>query len=241
MTTNNNGQIHEVIFGKQRISFELEFRDRQRLTISVHPDRTVTVIAPNGRSVDEVINRVQKRAEWIVKQRRHFDQIQPLTPPRRFVAGETHLYMGRQYRLKLVADAETNVKLKGRFLWVHLPDRNDVARIEQLLDGWYRNHARPFFARRLDDCLRSARSLDVVAPELVIRKMSKRWGSCTKAGRILLNTELVKTPPHCIEYVIMHELCHLKVHDHSPNFYRLLTRCMPDWERRKQRLESFII
>jgi predicted metal-dependent hydrolase len=239
MTT--NGKLHEVTFGSQRIAFTLEFRDRERLAINVHPDRTVTVVAPNGRSVQEVVDRVQKRAGWIVKQRAYFDQFHPLTPPRRFVAGETHFYLGRQYRLKLVEDAKTSVKLKGRFLWVHLPDRADAARIELLLDQWYRDHAEPIFARRLDECLRSARSLNVERPELTIRKMVKRWGSCTKGGRILLNTELVKTPPYCIEYVIMHELCHLRLHDHSPEFYRLLARCMPDWEQRKRRLECFIL
>jgi len=239
MTT--TGHVHEVTFGKKRIPFSLEFRDRQRLAINVHPDRTVTVIAPHGRTVQEVVDRVQKRAAWIVKQRGYFDQFHPLTPPRRFVAGETHLYLGRQYRLKLVEDAATSVKLKGRFLWVHLPARQDTNRIERLLDVWYRDHAQPIFSRRLDNCLRSARSLDVPRPAVVIRRMSKRWGSCTKAGRILLNTELVKTPLYCIEYVIMHELCHLKVHDHSPEFFRLLTRCMPDWEQRKRRLDSFVL
>lgn len=239
MTTNR--KLHEVTFGSQRIAFTLEFRDRERLAINVHPDRTVTVVAPQGRSVQEVVDRVQKRAGWIVKQRGYFDQFHPLTPPRRFVAGETHFYLGRQYRLKLVEDAKASVKLKGRFLWVHLPSRDDTDRIEKLLDGWYRDHAQPIFARRLDGCLRSARSLNVSPPELVIRKLTKRWGSCTKAGRILLNIELVKTPLFCIEYVIMHELCHLKIHDHSPAFYRLLSRCMPDWEQRKHRLERFVI
>jgi predicted metal-dependent hydrolase len=130
------------------------------------------------------------------------------------------------------------VKLKGRFLWVHLPDRTDATRIEKLLDQWYRAHAAPIFARRLDECLRSARSLNVDRPELAIRKPVMGWGRCTKDGRILLNTELVKTPLYCIEYVIMHELCHLRLHDHSPEFYR----CSPaacltgssasgDWKR----------
>lgn len=239
MTT--NGKVHEVTFGKQRIRFSLEFRDRQRLAISVHPDRSVTVTAPNGRSVDEVVERVQRRAGWIVKQRQHFDQFHPLTPPRRFVTGETHLYLGRQYRLKVVEDAATVVKLRGRFLWVHLQDRKDASYVERLLDGWYREHAERIFSRLTEDCLRSTRSLGIPSPELDIRRMSKRWGSCTKAGRIILNIDLVKTPLNCIAYVIMHELVHLKVHNHSDEFYRLLARCMPDWEHRKKRLDSFVL
>ncbi|GIW81684.1 MAG: metal-dependent hydrolase [Gemmatales bacterium] len=241
MTTSNNSQTHEVRFGKQRISFDLEFRDRKRLAISVDPDQTVKVVAPTGRPVEEVLERVQKRAAWIVKQRAYFDQFQPLTPPRRYVAGETHLYLGRQYRLKLIEDEISAVKLVGRFFQVHLPARADSEHVRRLLDGWYLDHARDIFDRRLDACLESARSLGLSAPSIIVRKMAKRWGSCTKAGRILLNIELVKTPLYCIEYVIMHELCHLKVHNHSPQFYRLLARCMPDWEQRKRRLESFVL
>lgn len=242
MTTNNsNGQSHEVVFGKHRIPFDLEFRDRKRLKISVDPNQTVTVVAPVGRTVEEVLERVQKRAAWIARQRAHFDKFQPLTPPRRYVAGETHLYLGRQYRLKLIEDEIASVKLVGRFFRVHLPDRDDTEKVRCLLDDWYRGHARDIFARRLEVCLDSARSLGASQPEIVVRQMTKRWGSCTKAGRILLNTELVKTPLHCIEYVIMHELCHLKFHNHSREFYRLLARCMPDWEQRKHRLESFVL
>lgn len=239
--TTKNGEYHEVFFGKQSIPFFLEFRDRERLAISVHPDRTVSVVAPTGRSVEEVLSKVQRRAGWIVKQRMHFDQFHPLTPPRRFVSGETHLYLGRQYRLKVIESEESVVKLVGRFLLVQSPVCDDAGGVSQLLDGWYLEHARKVFGRRLEVCLEATRSLALPMPEVVVRKMSKRWGSCTKGGRILLNTELVKTPLHCVDYVIMHELCHLRFHDHSPKFYRLLSRCMPEWERRKQRLESFVL
>ena len=242
MTTDNGkSQMLEITFGKQRIPFALDFRERTRLAISVHPDRSVSVVAPCGRTVAEVLDRVQKRAAWIVKQRSHFDQFHPLTPPRRYVAGETHLYLGRQYRLKLISDDKPAVKLVGAFLRVHLSSRNDTDKIRHMLDAWYQNHARHIFSRRLEVCLESARALGPLEPDIVIRKMSKRWGSCTNAKCILLNTELVKTPLYCIEYVILHELCHLKVHNHSPAFYQLLDRCMPDWERRKKRLDLFVL
>jgi len=71
--------------------------------------------------------------------------------------------------------------------------------------------------------------------------MSKRWGSCTKTGNILLNAELAEVPLHCVGYVIMHELCHLPIHNHGKEYYRLLTRCMPDWQGQKWRLESLVI
>lgn len=241
MTTSSSNHCHEIVWGRHRIPFFLTFRDRKRLAITVEPNQVVTVVAPLGSTLDEVLSRVQKRAAWIARQRAHFGQFQPLTPPRRYVAGETHLYLGRQYRLKLFHDTVTSVRLAGRFFRVHLPDRNNTAKIRRLLNAWYREHATRVFVCRLDVCLESARSLSVSRPEIVIRQMVKRWGSCTRAGRLLLNPELVKTPLRCIEYVIMHELCHLKVHNHSREFYRLLTRCMPDWERRKSRLDSFLL
>lgn len=237
--TTTNGKSQEVRFGKQRIPFTLEFRARQRLAIHVHPDRSVSVAAPTGRSVEEVIQRVQKRAGWIAKQRAYFDQFHPMTPPRRFVAGETHFFLGRQYRLKLTKSDSENVKLIGRYLTVSLPDRDDNEMVKTLLRDWYRERATDVFDRRVVRCLQMAPSLKLTAPDISVRLMTKRWGSCTRTGRVLLNVELVKTPIHCIEYVIMHELCHLKIYDHSERFYRLLSRCLPDWKRRKQRLESY--
>ena len=71
--------------------------------------------------------------------------------------------------------------------------------------------------------------------------MIKRWGSCAKTGTITLNYELIKAPLHCIDYVIMHELCHLKIHSHGNGFNELLSKCMPDWEWRKERLERVVI
>ena len=239
-TARPNG-TYVIQFGGETIPFTLEMRQRRRLSISVHPDRRVMVLAPAECSLADVLARVQKRAAWITRQRAYFKQFHPLPHEKRYVSGETHLYLGRQYRLKIQSAAADSVKLAGSYLLVATANCHDAAQVKQLLDDWYRNHAKSIFHTRLLQCLDDAPSLRMLPPAILIRRMSKRWGSCTKTGNILLNLDLVKTPLYCIEYVIMHELCHLRIHNHSPGYYRLLSRCMPDWEKRKTRLDSYVI
>lgn len=234
--SNKNGH-HVVQFGSASIDFRIRFRERKRLAIHVHPDKSVEVIAPKGRRVEEIVHRVRKRAGWILKQQEFFEQFQPLPLPRRYVAGETHLYLGRQYRLKIQRGGEETVKLAGRHLIVSTRSLNSVGRTSELVDAWYRDHAVRIFERRLSSCLEHARPLRSEEPNIIVRRMKTRWGSCTRAANLVLNTELVRAPLDCIDYVIVHELCHLRVRRHSPAFYRLLGRCLPDWERRKKRLD----
>lgn len=221
------------------IPFRVEHRDRKDLAISVYPELRLEVLAPRSASVERVLTRVQKRAGWIVRQWRQFEQYRPPQPERRYVSGETHRYLGRQYRLKVQLGTPTGVKLIGPFLQVRTTGEASGNDVRELLEGWYRRHAERVFAQRLLHCLEAVRSLRLAqSPTLTVRKMEKRWGSCTPAGAIRLNVELVKAPVPCIDYVIVHELCHLKAHNHGPGFYRLLGRCMPDWEARKERLEA---
>jgi len=229
-----------VSLGTKNIPFELINRNVKRLTINVYPDKRVEVIAPHGKPLDEILKRVRKRAPWIQKQLNHFDQYHPLPTRKKYVSGETHHYLGRQYRLKIVKSKSEAVKLIGRYLYVYTPDRENTWMIRSQLDKWYLSHARTIFLRRLERCLEMAPTLDVNPDQIIIRRMKNRWGSFTKKRNIVLNTELVKVPVHCIEYVIMHELCHMKVAKHSPEFYRLLSRHMPDWEARKERLDRFV-
>jgi hypothetical protein len=234
----NGGYL--LTHGSLRIPFQVEFGERKQLTIHVHPELRLEVLAPSGRDIDRVLKRVDARSGWIAKQWRYFEQFHPTSPARQYVSGETHLYLGRQYRLKVTRQAESSVKLIGRFLHVRHADKNDQAAIRELVSDWYQEHATRLFDTRLKKCLEGCKSLGLQeSPKLTVRSMTRRWGSCTKAGNISLNFDLVKTPIHCIDYVIVHELCHLKIHNHSPAFYRLHSQCMPDWENRKQRLESF--
>ncbi|MCA9129336.1 MAG: M48 family metallopeptidase [Planctomycetales bacterium] len=225
--------------GSLSIPFQIEFGARSRLTIHVHPEMRLQVLAPAGKSKDAVLERVESKSAWIAKQWRFFEQYQPAQPKPQYINGETHRYLGRQYRLKVRKADKTSVKLAGKFLHVSQPDTSDRNVTEQLVSQWYRLHAESTFARRTANCVEKCKSLKLTAlPKISVRQMSRRWGSCTKAGNITLNLDLIRVPIHCIDYVIIHELCHLKIHDHSPSFYRTLTRILPDWESRKERLES---
>jgi predicted metal-dependent hydrolase len=224
------------------IPFQIEYRRRKHLAITVHPEMRLEVLAPEGAAADAVLARVEKRAGWITRQWRFFDQYQPTQPGPRFVSGETHLYLGRQYRLKVEEGTPESVRLVGRFFRVVTHSRADAGRVREQLDGWYREHARRVFAIRLAGCVESSKSLELDrSPPIRVQRMQKRWGSCTAAGAVILNLDLVKAPVHCIDYVIVHELCHLKVLNHGKGFYQLLARCLPDWEARKGRLESVIL
>ena len=230
-----------IEYARKQISVTLEFRERKRLSISVHPDGSVTAIAPSNRSLEDVLVHLQRRRFWIAKQLLHFGKYQPLPEKKRYVSGETHLYLGRQYRLRVRKADNATVKLVGKFFNVSTPTPKQPQVIAGDLNDWYRSHAEPIFRDRMKRCLNTAVSLRLANAQLRVRPMKTRWGSCSKAGMITLNTDLIKAPLHCIDYVITHELCHLRVHDHSPTFYRLIRRCMPDWERRKRQLELFVL
>ncbi len=227
-------------YGGCEIPFHVNQSERSKLTINVFPEMRVEVIAPSSKSLGEILTRVDRRAQWIVKQWRYFEKYQPTQPERLFVSGETHVYLGRQYRLKVLKAAVSSVKLIGRYFRVEHMNPGDSSGISDLLQEWYFSHASALFTARIDYWLSECRALSLPeAPTLLVRPMTRRWGSCSKKGTITLNVNLVKVPLIYIDYVIVHELCHLKIHNHSPAFYRLLTRCMSDWRQRKERLERF--
>jgi hypothetical protein len=230
-----------IIYGCEDIIFDVLFVNRKSMEVAVHPDSNVVIKAPVGTSVGEIEKRVLKRARWIKKQLAYFRQFDPRTPPRRYIGGESHLYLGRQYRLKLVQGGPGQVKLARGFFWITCKDKSDPGEVKNLLDSWYLTKAREKFIDSFDRCWPSFKRLELAYPCLKIRRMKTRWGSLSQSGTLTLNANLIRAPRECIDYVITHELCHLKYHDHGPDFYKLLEKVMPDWERRKHKLELALI
>ena len=238
-------------YGKTTIAYELLRMRRVSLEIAVHPDKTVVVKAPATATTQAIESKIRQRARWIKKQIAGFSRFDPRTPPRQYVGGESHLYLGRKYRLKIEAypggstDKRQKVVLKSGYLFIDCADR-DPARVKDLLQAWYRRQAKQVFVQVLDGCWQSfgkhyfdcPTGMAETKPSLQIRSMHKRWGSLTSTGRMTLNLALIRAPRECIEYVVVHELCHLAHDNHSRDFYKFLSRKMPDWEERKDRLEK---
>jgi predicted metal-dependent hydrolase len=236
------GFIREVRYGSRGFQYELLPSQNDTLLITVFPDLHIQVKAPAIRHPIEVDQRVKRRGSWIIKQLEYFRQFMPLPAERRYLSGETHFYLGRQYRLKVESIQGVGlVAMKGRYIYVGVPDRNNVMAIKDLLEIWYRKHAKELFKKRLELCMNRVAKYGIMMPSLRIRRMKSRWGSHNSNNRIALNLDLIKTPIQCIDYVIVHELCHSKEHNHGPEFENLLTKCMPDWRIRKDRLELSII
>lgn len=225
-------------FGARTIPYTLTFAERRTLTIRVHPDLRVTAVAPLGTPPEEVDARVVRRAPWVLRRLRQYETYLPHLPARQYVSGETHRYLGRQLRLRVVGGEEEGVLLGRSELQVLLPDKTDRARVRALLTDWYQERAAEVLAERLAVCLPRVQYLGVAAPRLAIRAMSTRWGSASAAGRVTLNVKLVQMPVRCIDYVVIHELCHLVHPNHSAEYYRLLDRILPDWRERRDRLNT---
>lgn len=231
--------FHSISFGSKEIRFKLQFSDRRTLGISVFPDTSVVVTAPSRFAEDlaSVKAKILKRAPWILRQQTKFSNYPPKPPARRFVSGESYRYLGRQFRLKVVEGGSKSVRLKDGYLEVTVPDKQDRTTIESEISDWYRQRARQFFAKKLEELRDRFANHGIDSPSFRLRKMTMRWGSCGRNGIIYLNPELVRSPSSCIEYVIVHELCHIIHPNHDKKFYKLLNRTMPDWEKRKSRLE----
>ncbi|MFW5801642.1 MAG: M48 family metallopeptidase [Spirochaeta sp.] len=232
---------HSVTYGRRIIEFSLFFCDRKTMEIAVEPDSTVVVKAPEQSDIEHIKKKIHRRARWIIRQQNFFRRFDPRTPARSYVSGETHQYLGKHYRLKIVRGTANTVKLSRGCFYITCRNEPTPEVVRNLLHAWYLEKAWLHFAESLDRCMQKFNGLGVDRPALAIKQMRKRWGSLSDKGTITLNTDLIRAPKECIDYVVTHELCHLKHHDHSHEFYTLLSTVAPDWERIKDKLELAMV
>ena len=227
---------HSFDFGSKKIVYTLLYTKRKTLGITVNPDMDIIVKAPEESSLEVIETKVRKRAAWIIKQQNFFLTFHPKPNNKKYVSGESHFYLGKLYRIEIIDDKKNEVQYKGRYIQVNTKNRNNV---KELLDNWYRTKAKEKFQTIAESLIERFKKYHVEPTGIYIQEMKTRWGSCTPNGKIILNPELIKTPKGCIEYVIIHELCHLVHHSHNQKFFDLQAKECPLWDRWKKKLEGF--
>lgn len=220
---------------------------RKRTLIRVIPGGEVEVILPPKASDRDALTALRSRGDWVLTQRRRM-QTRPTPQPLRYVSGEKHLFLGEYYPLELVLPSSeaTSTKTEDFFSTPVVTGRSQLLRIKVNSDApetvhkqlflWYKKQIQKRIEDRLSDMRLYIPWLTTLPPWRV-RCMRRRWGSCTGSGIITLNTHLIKAPPQCIDYVLLHELVHLREHNHSTRYYAELEKLFPNWKNLRKELE----
>lgn len=230
---------HEVMLGGELRGYRLRRSSRRTLAITVEPGGALVVTAPARATMAQVEDALRRRRDWVRRRTHEVSALPPAPPSRDWVSGETHRFLGRQYRLRLAPGTPSDVRVSGTRLVVTVPHPDDAAQVQRAVQRWYLRRAREVFAERLQALVQRTALLDLlVVPPLIVRRLRTRWGSCSPEGRIVMNVEAVRLPAGCVDYLLLHELCHLREPHHGAAFWRLLGACMPEWERWRRRLDT---
>lgn len=230
----------QLVFGKANIPYVLYRSDKRykTLAIAIDPDEGLVLTAPQNLNLQEIEAITKRKAPWIIEKLEHCNNNNDLTF-REFVSGETIRYLGRQYLLKIVeTNNEPNCKLHGKWLIASIP--NEMNRLERriqvkaLIIQWFKDKAYFKLRERLDEY---ADKMNLSYNLLILADQKKRWGSCDIDGNIRVNWRIIMAPLILIDYVVVHELCHLTHRDHTPEFWQFLEDYLPDHHKLRERLK----
>lgn len=231
---------YTVKFGEKDIVFRLERKEVKHINLNIRPDLSIIVSANKDESLDVIKDFVRDKGLWIVKNLNYFERFQPAEKnEKEYVSGESFKYLGRQYRLKVFESEEETVKYFRGYIYLYVRRGADFKKKEKLFEEWLHEKAEIHFHDSLKRMYKLVGKYGVPKPTVKIREMTARWGSCHRQDKVIvLNSELIKAPKHCIDYVVLHELAHFKYKNHDHRFYTFLTSLMPDWELRKKILDE---
>ena len=228
-----------VIKSEDREIYCRLFRKKcKRLCITVTPELKVNITAPLRASNSFINDSVRERIPWILKSIQKLKQRYALPSPQKYESGEKIAYLGNVYMLEVIRGKRSPTMLEKDILVIQLSDP-DMKGIKREVDKWLQFQAEEIFENYLETGYSLISQYGIQKPLLKIRRMKSRWGSCSQTGKVTLNLRLIHFPPACIEYIVMHELCHLKYLNHSKDYYHFLQHCMPDWKERKAILQSY--
>ena len=224
----------------QLIDYKIVYSRRRSVGINIGPDSGVVVRAPYRTSLKTIEKIVRSKSKWIKKHLERHSSLIRLNENKEYIDGESHYYRGNEYFLRLVVSERSFVNIIGDIIEIGLKSEEDKIKIKVLLDRWYREMAQELFRGKFNDILLRLKDYNFLPAGFNVRVMKGRWGSCNSKGKITISADLVKLEETYLEYVILHELCHLKHHNHSPEYYRLLSEVFPKWKSVRKDLRRYI-
>lgn len=234
--------MYSFQFGNQTIPYSLSTSHRRK-SLSISVDQYgVSVITPSNADIKRVEAILHKKAVWILKQLSDYKEMHSTAAVEHlFLSGEKLPYLGRQYRLKVIKKDTLEPSLRfyqGRFIAevpVDTPEKDYRHLLHPLFVEWVRERAEKYAKDRVK---RFTVKLQLKPNKIMIKDQEQRWGSCTPSGYILLNWRIFLAPTSIIDYVLAHELVHLKQMNHSKEYWDTLRMLLPDYEQRKEWLRK---
>jgi len=228
--------MKEFIFGTFIYEYQLIKQDRKTLSLTVTPNLSIILKCPEKVDSERIETFLKKKWFWLEKQLSFFKKYQRKIYEKEYVSGEGYLYLGRQYKLVVNRGKEDRVSMsKGKLSVQTMKTVVDSRYNKRLIDAWFAEKTNTILQDRFTEML--SRFDYKSTPKLSIREMKRRWGSFLNQDRIFLNPKLIHTSKDCIDYVIVHELCHFKYKNHNENFYKFLNQKYPKWGKVKEKLE----
>lgn len=228
--------MNKFVYGSFAYEYELIREERKTLSLTVMPDMSIFMKCPTQADEQRIEKFLKKKWFWLQKQLNFFRKFQKKIYKKEYISGESFLYLGRQYQLIVKRAKEDKVMLQnGKLVFLTTQSVSDGLHTRIYLNAWYNRRAREIFSNRYEEVFKRFDYDNKL--RLEIKKMQKRWGSYTRGRNIILNPLLIHASKDCIDYVIAHELCHMKHKNHDKNFYKLLNSKYPRWEKVKEKLE----
>lgn len=234
--------MYSITYGDKNISFNIKRKNVKNINLTVKPNLEVSVSANKRVPVEYIKDFVYRKANWIENHLNYYEKLQREDPgEKEYVNGESFRYLGKQYGLKVFQSSEEHVKYLRGYIHLYTSNLDDTEKKKALLESWYEQRCKIIFKESLQRVHNLVKAYNIEFPDLVIRKMKSRWGSChVNQNKITLNSILIRAPKDCIDYVVLHELIHFKHANHGKDFYRLLNIIMPDWRDKKKILDEVI-
>lgn len=228
----------KVQYGTKELEFKVEFKDRDTMSISVEPPNYILVVAPTGMPEEDIKGIVKSRGRWIVQKLFEFRNIDAKRVNREFVNGESFMYLGRNYSLQIHVDEtlQNNFKVKlsrGKFN-VYVKEKSDEI-IKEAMESWYREKTEEQVRKRIKYY---QKFFEKKPSDIKVKEQKKRWASCTSKNELLFNWRCGMARATALDYIVVHEICHMYYKNHSQEFWDLVASVMSDYESRKEWLRD---